>query len=81
MLKANHQKQTWKGLHYQVYLMGHAMDPQRIGSITIMNLFCDTSPYPLKNINTIYLKTNKLLGNLVLWQASTYHDNLHNNFN
>jgi hypothetical protein len=79
MFKANHQKQTWEGLHYQVCLMGHAMDPQRIGSIIIMDFFCDTNICPLKNINTIYPKTNKLMGNLILWQTTTYHENLHNN--
>jgi len=44
-----------------------------------MDLFCDISPFSLKNINTIYSKTNKLLGNLVLWQTSTYHECFYNN--
>jgi hypothetical protein len=40
--------------------MGHAMDPLRIRSITIMDIFCDINPCPLKNINTIYPKIDKL---------------------
>jgi hypothetical protein len=59
--------------------MGHAMDPQKFGTITIMDLFCGAIPSPLKNINTIYPKTNKLLGKLVLWQTSTYHECFHKN--
>jgi hypothetical protein len=58
--------------------MGHEMDPQKFGNIIVMDLFCDTNPSPLKNINTIYPKTNKLLGNLVSWQTSIYHECFHN---
>jgi hypothetical protein len=45
--------------------MGHIMDPQRIKSIVVMDLVCETSPCALKDIDTIYPKTYELLGNLV----------------
>jgi hypothetical protein len=49
--------------------MGHIMDPH----IIVMDLVCETNPYALKDINTIYPKTYELLDNLLLWQTSIYH--------
>ncbi len=48
-------------------------------STIVMDLPCDISLGALKNIGTIHPKANELLGNLVLWQTTTYHHHLHNN--
>jgi hypothetical protein len=46
-----------------------------------MDLFCNTDSSALENINIIYPKIDKLLGDLVSWQATTYHKCLHNHLN
>jgi hypothetical protein len=37
--------------------------------IGVMNLFCNTIFCALKDINTICLKENEFLGNLISWQT------------
>jgi hypothetical protein len=44
----------------------------------IMDLLCDTNLGALKNIDTIYPKANKLFGNLVSWQITTFNHHVHN---
>jgi hypothetical protein len=38
-----------------------------------MDLLCDTNLGALKNIDTTYPKTNKIFGNLVSWQITTFN--------
>jgi hypothetical protein len=37
-----------------------------------MDLFFNTNPCALKNINVIYPKINEFFGNMVLWQPTIY---------
>jgi hypothetical protein len=53
------------------------MDPNRMRSIVVLDLLCNTTLGAFTYINTICPKTNQLLGNLVFWHTTIYHQSLH----
>jgi hypothetical protein len=55
------------------------VDPNRMRNISVINLFCNTIICSLKQINTIYPKTNDFLNNLAFGHTITNHQNLHKN--
>ncbi len=65
-------------IYITINVTKHTMDPYSMRNTIVTDLPGDTNLGALKNIGTIHPKANEHIGNLLLWQTTTYHCHLHN---